>query len=225
MNHTHTHTQSDTAHSSKWYTDHLRHKTQKAWLPNKNKDCVYSADTHHQSQIACGHNHYLLYVNLSSNKAGYPLMRCCCYYRGRDTTSKCHGPTANDWLCPTETRWWNWKMVILVTKVTQIFRQCNRWLWLLSTGGGGEVMVWHRWVNNKSTKTTNNYRLAIWYVFGFLQSDYLCGWIMPGVICEDGHLTLQVCWHLSAHSVVHTHGSYTAVSNHSTKQKEINSSI
>lgn len=109
----HTHTQSHTLQSSKRYTDLCSSIARQAWLPNENKGCMYSADTHHQSQIACGHNDYLLYVNPLSNKAGYPLMRHRCYYRGQEITSKCQWPTGSDWLPPIETtvdgeigKWW-----------------------------------------------------------------------------------------------------------------------
>lgn len=56
---------------------------------------MFSCDTHHQLQIALGPNDYLLYVNPLSNKARYPLMRHCRYYRGHNITSERHWPTAS----------------------------------------------------------------------------------------------------------------------------------
>lgn len=65
-------THTDLLQSSKCYIDLCSSIARQAWLPNENKGCMYSADTHHQSQIACSHDDYLLYVNPMSNKAGYP---------------------------------------------------------------------------------------------------------------------------------------------------------
>lgn len=134
----HTHTQIETDNHTHYNQPNgtLISAAAWAWLPNENKGCMYSADTHHQSQIACGHNDYLLYVNPLSNKAGYPLMRRRCYYCGQDIASKCHWPTANNWLCPIETWWRNWKMVISGAEVTQIFRQFRWWLCVLSSFAG-----------------------------------------------------------------------------------------
>lgn len=124
-----------------------------AWLPSENKGCMYSADTHHQSHTACGQNDYLLYVNPLSNKAGYPLMGPCCYYCRQNITSKCHRPTASDWLCPIETRWWNWKVVISGGEVTWIFRQGKWWLccccWFVLSSFVAKV--WYCQVNNGSS--------------------------------------------------------------------------
>lgn len=122
------------------------------WLPNENKGRMYIADTHHQSHIAHGHNHYLLYVNPFSNKAGYPLMRCHCCYCGGNMTSKCHRPTANDWLCPTETWWWNPRL-------------------RKSSGSANDVSVFcpHllKWAKVRQCWENNESLLAIWYVLDF----------------------------------------------------------
>lgn len=112
---------------------------------------MYSADTHHQSQIARGPSDYLLYANPLCNKAGYPLMRCHCYYCGWDIGAVRHRPSANDWLRPAETRWWNWKMIISGSQgyASHQAGKKKKWQHVLSsfvTAGKGLAQFSKQWI-------------------------------------------------------------------------------
>lgn len=185
VTYTHTCRQSHTLQSSTQCVDLCSSIARQVGLPDESKGCVNSVDTHHQSQIACGHNDYLLYVNWAIRQV-IPLWDAIVIIVDRRSQASATGNLLATDYVPLKQDGKIGKCCYRGAEATQIFGQCKWWLCFLSDVFSERAKVWHCWVNNWSSvgkHITGNYPRCI---FTRIQSAIQQAWhLVCCILCRS----------------------------------------